>query len=308
MEPAGNFSDFLFLVFLNTLQQLFWIFGLLLIFGIILNYLSRITRISFLKSAGYKADIRITGWIGVPVHEAGHALFCLIFGHKIHKIKFFTFNPRNRTLGYVRHSYNASSIYQKTGNFFIGVGPILFGAAVLYGILYFLLPQVACGISFVSETGYWSVDAAANIPAIVSGFGEVSLQAISGVFQKENITEPRFWIFLYLSVSVASHMALSLSDIKNAGLGLITIFFIFLAYNAVVSGLEFSGINESFGSWWKYIKPGHFTAPLNRSLVVAGAILTYASLISAINFVLSFLFLSSLNLFKGRGLFNPFWL
>ncbi len=308
MTSAGNFFDFLILVFLHTIQQLFWLFGLILIFGIILNFLSRITRISFLKSAGHKVDVGITGWIGVPVHEAGHALFCLLFGHKIRKVRFFTFNSRDGTLGYVRHSYNASSLYQKTGNFFIGVGPIIFGAAVLSAILFLLLPEVASGISFVSETDYWPVDAAANIPAVVSGFWEISLQAISGVFQKENLSEPRFWVFLYLSLSVASHMALSLSDIKNAGHGLLTIFLVFLVYNLLIHGLEFSGFSKTFGSWWQYLKPEQYSLHLNRILGFVGALLAYSAVISAIYFAASYLILTLLNLIRGKGVFNPFWI
>src|SRR6185437_12024785 len=68
---------------------------------------------------------------GVAIHELGHAFFCLIFRHKIVKMKLFS-PQSDGTLGYVQHSYNPASTYQKFGNFFIGTGPIWFGTLLVY--------------------------------------------------------------------------------------------------------------------------------------------------------------------------------
>lgn len=104
---------------------------------------------AFYRNFGSKgrAVCYATGFIGTPVHEASHALMCLIFGHKIVEIKFFQPNSSDGTLGYVRHSYNPKNIYQKVGCLFIGIAPVLVGALILAGLLYLLLPELFGAVS-----------------------------------------------------------------------------------------------------------------------------------------------------------------
>ena len=52
----------------ETSVQLLVLFGALLLFGIILYFLARFTRVAFIKSMGQKSDIYFTGLIGTPVH------------------------------------------------------------------------------------------------------------------------------------------------------------------------------------------------------------------------------------------------
>src|SRR3989339_2137762 len=65
-----------------TIAIFLTLFGTLIISGIILYFFARSTRRIFIKTAGLKFDIFFTGWLGVPVHELGHAFFCLIFFYK----------------------------------------------------------------------------------------------------------------------------------------------------------------------------------------------------------------------------------
>ena len=78
---------------------------------------------------------------GTVVHEAGHALFCLIFRHKILEMKLFS-PESDGTLGMVRHSWDPESFYQRAGNFFIGTGPIITGVLVISCCTAWLLPDV----------------------------------------------------------------------------------------------------------------------------------------------------------------------
>ena len=73
-------------------------------------------------------------WLGTPIHELGHALFCVIFRHRITKIEFFKPDPVSGTLGYVEHKWNRHNLWQVLGNFFIGVGPVILGCAVLFAV------------------------------------------------------------------------------------------------------------------------------------------------------------------------------
>ena len=70
------------MVFLeNFLFQVLFSVGLIIIFGFIIAALNR-AWCRMLGSKGMFA-MRATGVIGTPVHEIGHAIFCILFGHKI---------------------------------------------------------------------------------------------------------------------------------------------------------------------------------------------------------------------------------
>ncbi len=65
---------------------------------------------------------------------------CLLFLHRIESIKIFSFGPVTGRYGFLRHSWNAGSLYQRAGSFFIGIAPMLAGIPLL------LLSGAACGI------------------------------------------------------------------------------------------------------------------------------------------------------------------
>jgi hypothetical protein len=120
MNSINTALDFFTKVVITTIGHLVWLLSLIFIFGLLLYLLARFTRTTYVKSAGVKLDIIVTGWFGSPVHEIGHALFCILFRHKIVDIKLYKPDPSDGTLGYVLHTYNQDSRYQKIGNFFIG--------------------------------------------------------------------------------------------------------------------------------------------------------------------------------------------
>ncbi len=113
---------------INTLIQI----GIFVVSIYVVGFIISIINKLFYKIAGTsKAVIYGTGIIGTPIHELSHALFCVIFLHKITEIKLFQINSEDGTLGYVKHAYNKKNIYHLIGNFFIGVAPILIGTIIL---------------------------------------------------------------------------------------------------------------------------------------------------------------------------------
>ena len=132
---------------------------------------------------------------GVVVHELSHAAFCLVFRHRIMKMKLFS-PEDNGTLGYVQHQYDPHSIYQRTGNFFIGTGPIWGGLFLLYILSRLLLPQDI----FSSGRSYY------DCPA---GF-------LSFLFSAEAWGSLSFYVWLYASLTISAHITLSPPDIKGA--------------------------------------------------------------------------------------------
>ncbi|MGN0822658.1 MAG: metalloprotease family protein, partial [Candidatus Gallimonas sp.] len=145
----------------------------------------------------------VTGFLGTPVHECSHALFCLLFGHKITEIKLFQTNAEDGTLGYVHHSYNRKNLYQRAGNFFIGIAPVLVISALLFLLYDLLLPE-----------------ATSEIVALFGGLGlsENAFGFFKGVFRAigiffSDVGSWQFWIFLLVGAFPALHMTLSKADV-----------------------------------------------------------------------------------------------
>ena len=86
--------------------------------------------IRLLGHSGYRATVA-SSVIGTPIHELGHAVMCLLFGHKIQKLVLWQPHHTDGAFGYVKHSYNARNLYQRMGTLFIGVGlNFIFGVAL----------------------------------------------------------------------------------------------------------------------------------------------------------------------------------
>jgi hypothetical protein len=306
MGDINSILEFFKLVVVTTFTQLVWLLGLLFVFGLILFLFARFTRITYVKSVGQKMDIIFTGWIGTPVHELGHAVFCILFGHKIIDIKLYQPNTEDGTLGYVNHSYNPKSTYQRIGNFFIGVGPIIFGALVLYAALYYLVPNmndVFASIQAQSDTLVKGVQG--EYSNALSALWGTTKETLGNLFKAQNLSDYKFWIFLYISICVSSHMQLSPPDIKGARGGLISIVVFFLALNLIILGLEATGISSHFGSWWNYVKLESYSTGINKWVGTFGALFVFASIISGLNFVVSYVLLSIYNIIRGRRIINP---
>jgi hypothetical protein len=305
---VNGILDFLKLLVLTTASQLVWLLGLLFVFGLLLYLFARFTRITYVKSVGQKLDIVFTGWIGTPVHELGHAIFCILFRHKITAIRLYSPNAEDGTLGYVNHTYNPSSTYQSIGNFFIGIGPIIFGAIVLYAAFQFLVPNTGEVFANLELQSHGLVKVIrgkyANILEIIWSTTKATLKTL---FNTQNLSNYKFWIFLYIAISVSSHMQLSPSDIKGAKSGLISLIIFFLVINLIILSLEITGISSHFGNWWNYVKIESYSSGINRWLGMSGALFVFATIISALNFIISYTALSIYNLIKGRGLINPIW-
>lgn len=312
MENVNIVLDFIAQVVMMTVSQLVWLLGLIFVFGLLMFLCARFTRTTYIKSCGdfgTKLDVMVTGWIGTPIHELGHALFCVLFRHRIHEIVLYSPNSEDGTLGYVSHTFNENSRYQQIGNFFIGVGPILFGSIVLYALMYYLMPGMILTFADIEEQGVTLAQdiTSGNWKNLVGSFFSSLGTISSALFDWRNIFNWKFWVFLYFSFCIASHMELSPPDIKGALSGLITFVFTVLFLNLFVGVIEVFGYDKFAGDYWQYIKIETYAPYINAFLGALGALLSYALVISALNFVLSYIVLGIYSLRKGNGFVNPFW-
>lgn len=110
-----------------------------LITAFITSVLGNISKRFLVSNFGDNSQL-IVGGVGVVVHELGHGIFALIFGHKITNINLLNFRYKaSDTLGSVEREWNTDSVYQQVGNFFIGIAPYYMCSITLFVIQSVLL-------------------------------------------------------------------------------------------------------------------------------------------------------------------------
>jgi hypothetical protein len=202
-----------------------------LVLTLIMNYASTFVQRRALLTMGKGWYLGLFGWLGTIMHELGHAVFCLIFRHKITTLKLFDPDPETGTLGYVEHTYDSSSLYQRVGNFFIGIGPILLGTALIYLFLFLLMGlnplKFVADVSITSPNIYsWNV-----LTQILQILWTSSTSLLSEVFTWHNLSTWQLYVFIYLAFTIGSSITLSPSDIKGSLKGLSVILILIFIFN-----------------------------------------------------------------------------
>lgn len=109
---------------------LWYTLGALVICGLAVA-LCRWLFLSMMGGGIGRGVVLATSIVGTPIHELGHAIMCLLFGHRITAMSLWQPNAKDGNLGFVTHTYRRRNLYQILGNLFIGIGPIFSGLAVL---------------------------------------------------------------------------------------------------------------------------------------------------------------------------------
>jgi hypothetical protein len=289
---ASNMTVLLFVkdLVLATLGQMASLFAGFFVFGLLIQFLSQLTFRSLLNAYG-SGGTYVVSWLGTPIHELGHALFCLIFGHRIEDMKLFKPDPNTGTLGYVYHTWNPKNPWHVLGNFFIGIGPIVMGCAVLFALFYFLIPDgpavwdTIIGGAAVLEGG-------ASIGSYFSVFGDSTLAIIRLIFDIANLSTWRFWVFLYLSICIASNIRLSWADFKHslAGLGCIVLPFFLINLICLLTG---------------YASDRFF--PYTASIVgVVYSLLILALILAVVGFIIIYIISALYYRLRYKTMLNPF--
>lgn len=221
--------NFIIELLVKTFLETAYLTGIIILIGFLLGVLRNSSLRNFQRSFGNKA-LMITGFIGVPVHELSHGIVAFLFGHKVGKIKVFQKPDLSGVMGYVRHSYNKSSIYQQIGNFFIGIAPIFGGTISIVALMRFIIPETYNKfIKILIENISITILSKASMVEITNSY----LDLIKNIFSLQNFKNPYFFIFLFVAICVSSHISLSSADIKGASKGLGVIFLILFMLNLI---------------------------------------------------------------------------
>lgn len=256
-------------ILLHFAIQLLCTVGMVVITGLTVSGAKRV----FLKGCGngaFRVE-QVTGLIGTPIHELSHALFCLLFGHKITGICLWSPRAEDGHLGYVSHTYRKRNLWHRIGNFFIGVAPILGGSAVLLFLLYLLLPNTAqeifgaCSEMIGSHSDVLLQTLSANLLKILKAFAV-----------PEGLLHFHTYVFGVLAFPILLHMEISRADLSSGAFG-----FLFLALTVLFSDVLLF-----------FLYPFGLSA-LTTGAICFGAVLllffTLVLLLSALLLVLAFL-------------------
>ncbi len=195
-----------------TMRQLVVVAGPLIVMAFLLHVVERLLSSRLISRFGWRG-VLMTGWLGVPVHELSHALACVLFRHRVERLRLFSPDPHTGRLGSVQHAWNRRSLYQQVGRFFIGIAPIVGGTLVLWWLSWVFAslspmtiepPHLPPGSSLFALAG-----AAAN------GAREL----IVGLARPEVLSSGWTWLYLYLCLCVGAHLAPSSSDLRGGAPG-----------------------------------------------------------------------------------------
>lgn len=254
-------------VALATMQQFTVLLGWLFVMGLLLHLLARTAQHLYLRALGPTTATWLTGWLGTPVHELGHAVFCPIFGHKIRKVRLWAPFSKDGTSGSVEHAWNRRNLYHNIGNLFIAAGPILLGSVLILIGFFLIVPgkSAALGVIRNCASSSWGLMPRPDcLPDL-----------LSLLFFPGSLQDPFFWVFLYGSFCIASHMGLSLQDLKGCLWGAAVLVLVLLVVNTAVTMAHLPAINA-------YLL--RFAAAFRET----AGILVFAVLLSAANLVLAF--------------------
>jgi hypothetical protein len=161
---------------------------------------------------------------GVVIHETGHLLFCLLFHHRIVKVDFFK-PEKDGTLGKVQSVWDKKSFFQRAGQFFIGIGPIILGTALISCCTAWLLPEVWQKLT-LQHFETWR-DLAPGI-FILAGrmFRTLFCAALWCKWQT--------WLWLVITLMIGTTVTLSKEDLKGVFWGIVFVPLILFVLNLLL--------------------------------------------------------------------------
>jgi hypothetical protein len=228
----------------STLIQILILLGPGLLLTLILNFETRFIENHAVNTLGRGWYLGLFGWLGTSLHELGHVFFCIVFGHKIIDLSLFSPNTETGTLGYVKHSYNRKNIYQLAGNFFIGIGPILLGAVVIFLLAYWLLGLNPFSIDSNFSSASFQLNSWDAFRELFQSLWNSSGHMFAEIFSWQHLSSWQLYAFIYLVFAIGSSITLSPSDIKAAlgGFTVIVILIFILNLATVWAGNFISNI------------------------------------------------------------------
>ena len=191
----------------------------IIIFGLLFHKLGEISNKNVFQAFGWKG-YAIFSCLGTAIHEVSHYIFCKLFFYEITDVALFRpiKGRDDGKLGYVLFRYNPRSLYQRIGNFFVGIAPMIGGGLVLLLLFQILLPETYVALAHLQNyTLDCFIDALKTIHSI-----------------------PLFLVYLFFSITISMHMSISSADLQSAKSGILWVELALLAFSVCI---PFSGVS-----------------------------------------------------------------
>ncbi|MEJ6400067.1 hypothetical protein [Nicoliella lavandulae] len=201
MENIGS------LLIQNNLTAIIEVIVFPILFIICLRRISHSCKQLIANRYGLRGQI-FFGWFGVVIHEFSHLIVALLFGHKITGFRLLHVpnGDGDNKLGYVNHSYNAKSSYQRTGNLFIGIAPI-FGCAIALIIATSLLTpsllqQMHALPNFQMDWQIFKLDRIWKLPVLIIIAGNISIGGFD--LSDADLTHIKFGLIIIIGLIIVA--------------------------------------------------------------------------------------------------------
>lgn len=180
----------------------------------VVSWAGHISKKMLVEDLGPNSQLAVGG-LGVAIHELGHAAFAFLFHHKVTHVQLLNFHyAATGNLGSVEHSWNQKSIYQRLGNFFIGLAPFYTCSMAI-----FLLQKFLLGNS-LEFTKYINQNSSLNLSEFGNVFNQITNSFITGL---TNASWIFIIIYLILAVMIASTgYDLSREDFQTVNQGILS--------------------------------------------------------------------------------------
>jgi len=238
------------------------------IFGLIYMFVGGKVSTYIQRSFGWTGYC-ILGSIGVTFHELAHLVTAVLFRHKISEVRLFRPSQGrvDGTLGYVNHSWDKRSLYQRAGNFFIGTAPMFFGAGLLFIVLRAAYPSAFIDVVETREI-----------------FGSLEF-AFSNMFKPEYFFSVWTFVVLLITIFICPYMDMSWVDVKGSVSGAIALMLVALVFSLASA-----------------IIPSNIVMQIQSTLDTFVTYYTYALILGLIMSVILTICFGLMSLIRGKGI------
>lgn len=232
---------------------------------LVLYLLSRLLNKVIMRQLGRKWYLA-TMWPGVMIHELSHMIGCLITFTKVYKVNLFT--PTGDSLGSVEHAKTSNPITK----IIISIAPLFGGTAVIWLLTSLFFPEI---YKVQLDSINLAVGDLHNFQSFFNftvGYFQLYWDYFIQLFQNMDFGSWQTYLFIYLMLSLSSHVAPSKKDLSYTYVGIISLILFFVLIFFLDSWLQVP-ITWSIIQW--LTKPLFFSA----NFLIYGIVFTVFSLI-----------------------------